>query len=183
MTKKERKAQEVKVISGIPSDFWQSSGAAVHGILLMKSQPGAALGVIPIPGFSAIMNYSSTTTSGKCKSDGTAGLGSQPFSTFIATATEHPASSTWLYSAALVEYLPVSFNSGKRKVSFPSLATFHNMANEQKRIVVLTSSPDPAPSQTSTITPAPHSQHPPNFTFTTSPALLSISWLCPLHKS
>ena len=53
----------------------------------MISQYGAALGVTPIPGSSAIMNYSSRATFGKYKSDGKAGLNSHPFSILVVTAT------------------------------------------------------------------------------------------------
>jgi len=66
-------------ISSIPANFSQSLAAA-DGFPQMTSQPGAALGVIPVTGFSTIVNYASTTTSGKRTSDGTAGLNSQPFS-------------------------------------------------------------------------------------------------------
>jgi len=67
-------------ISSIPANFSQSLAAAADGIPQMTSQPGAAVGVTPVTDISAIMNYASTTTSGKRTSDGTAGLNSQPFS-------------------------------------------------------------------------------------------------------
>ena len=50
MIKEERKAQEAKAISSIPSNFWQSLAAVADGISQKTSQPGDALGVTPISG-------------------------------------------------------------------------------------------------------------------------------------
>jgi len=80
MTGKACKAREAKDISGIPANFSRSLAVATDGIQHMESQSRDALGITPFPCFSGIMNYASTTTSGKCTSDGTAGSNSQQFS-------------------------------------------------------------------------------------------------------
>ncbi|CUS07282.1 unnamed protein product, partial [Tuber aestivum] len=130
-------------ISSIPANPSQplAAATAADGIPQMTSQPGAALGVTPVTGFSAIMNYASTTTSGKRTSDGTAGLNSQPFSN------------------------PYSNSNGTPRPMNPPL--FHNfggistgdsqLPDTQGTPLLLLSiiSSDSAPSQTST---APHSQ-------------------------
>jgi len=127
----------------------------------MTSQPAAALGIAPIPGVSALMNYASMTTSGGCMSYGTAGLNSQPFSNAYNNSNRTPR----LINLSLfrnfggISYRSVS-TPGHFKGSFLSRATFLNMANEPNKTVVPPTSSDTAPSQTSTITPAPHSQPP-----------------------
>ncbi|KAG0134510.1 P-loop containing nucleoside triphosphate hydrolase protein [Tuber indicum] len=124
-------------ISSIPANFSQS--VAADGIPQMTSQPGAALGVIPVTGSSVIYNYASTTTSGKRTSDGTAGLNSQPFS--------NPYSNS---------------NGTPRPMNPPLFHNFGGISTGDSQLpdtqVVPSSSSDSAPSQTSTATPAPHSQ-------------------------
>jgi len=81
MTKIARKAREGKDISGIPANYSRSLAVATGGIPHMESQSRDAQSITPFPGFSAIINYASTTTSGKCTSDGTAGSNSSHFPT------------------------------------------------------------------------------------------------------
>ncbi|RPB04749.1 AAA-domain-containing protein [Choiromyces venosus 120613-1] len=125
-------------ISSIPANSSRSLAvAAANEIPQMISQPGAALGIAPVTGLSAIMNYASTTTSGKRTSDGTAGLNSQPFS--------HPYSNS---------------NGTPRPMNPPLFHNFGGISTGDSQLpdtqVVPSSSSDSGPSQTSTS--APHSQ-------------------------
>jgi len=50
MIKEELKAQEGKAASCIPGTFWKLLATAADWILQITTQPGAELGVTPIPG-------------------------------------------------------------------------------------------------------------------------------------